>query len=112
MRGLTRASINLWKDVFSERMDCRVKPGNDESKLPRYMRRSREPAAVLPRPAVGVTPRSGLAVRCRVAGSGMNDRKIAHHPNLDVMRFKIFDRHRHRSLLEKTGAVDQRPVGV
>jgi hypothetical protein len=28
--GLTRASINLHRKHFSKRMDCRVKPGNDE----------------------------------------------------------------------------------
>src|SRR6266478_7614779 len=79
---------------------------------PRYMRRHREPAAVLPRPAVGVSSRSRLPVRCRVAGSGMDDRKIAHHANPDVMRLEIFDRDGHSGLLEKSGAVDQRLVGI
>src|SRR5258705_6066536 len=87
-------------------------PRNDVSASPRHMRGDREPAAVLPRPAVGVTSRSRLPVLCRVACSRMDDRKIAHHANLDVMRLEIFDRHRHRRLLEKAGAVDQRLVGI
>jgi hypothetical protein len=27
---LTRVSINLRKEAFPKKMDCRVKPGNDE----------------------------------------------------------------------------------
>jgi hypothetical protein len=27
--GLTRASIHLRENFFSQKMDCRVKPGND-----------------------------------------------------------------------------------
>src|SRR5260370_38773907 len=82
------------------------------SALARTTRRYCKPAAVLPRPAVGVAPRSGLAIRCGVAGSGMDDREVAHHANFDVMRLEIFDRNRHRGLLEKAGAVDQRLVGI
>jgi hypothetical protein len=42
----------------------------------------------------------------------MDDRKIAQHANFDVMGFEILDRHRHRRLLEKAGAVNQRLVGI
>jgi hypothetical protein len=42
----------------------------------------------------------------------MDDREIAHHANPDVMGLEIFDRHGYRGLLEKTGAVDQRLVGI
>ena len=76
------------------------------------MRRYREPAAVLPRPAIGVAARGLLAVRGGVAGRGVDDGKIAHHADFDVVRFEILDRHRHRGLLEKAGAIDQRLVGV
>ena len=79
---------------------------------PRHMRRHREPAAVLPRPAIGVAAGGLLAVGRRVAGARVDDGKIAHQANLDVMGFEIADRHRHRRLLEKAGAVDQRFVGI
>ena len=76
------------------------------------MRRHCEPAAVLPRPAIGVAPKSLFAVGRRIAGRGVDDGKIAHHANLDVMGFEILDRHRLCRLLEKFGAVDQRLVGI
>lgn len=76
------------------------------------MRRHREPAAVLPRPAIGVAAGGLLAVGSRVTRPRVNDCKIAHQANLDVMRFEIPDCHRHRGLLEKAGAVDQRFVGI
>src|SRR5258708_37877272 len=86
-------------------------PRNDVSVSPRYMRGDREPAAVLPRPAVGVTSRSRLPIRCRVAGSRMDDRKIAHHTNLDVMVLAIFYRHRHPRLLQKAPPADHHLLG-
>jgi hypothetical protein len=44
--GLTRVSIDLQEKRFSKRMDCRVKPGNDE------LREFRVPDAVQRRLAV------------------------------------------------------------
>src|SRR5438045_8038849 len=79
---------------------------------PRYVRRYRQPLPVLLRPAIGVAPAGLLAVGCGVAGPRMDDGEIAEDANLDVFRLEIFDRHRHRGLLEKCRTVDQRFVGI
>src|SRR5260370_8360732 len=76
------------------------------------MRRHGEPASILSGPAVSIAPRGLFPVRGRVACGCMDDRKIAHHANLHLMRFEIFDRHRQRGLLKKASAVDQRLVGI
>src|SRR6266576_247611 len=79
-------------------LDARRAPGR-QLDSPRNMGRYRKPAAVLPRPAIGVAAKSLLPVRRHIAGSGVNDRKIADHANFDVMRLEVFDRHRYRRLL-------------
>src|SRR5258708_13926092 len=79
---------------------------------PRHMRRYREPAAVLPRPAIGVAPNSLLALGRGVAGRGVDDGEIAQHANLDVLRGEIPDLHRDRRLLEERGAVNHALVGI
>src|ERR1700676_102072 len=79
---------------------------------PRHVRRHREPAAVLPRPDVGVAAGGLLAVRRGVARGRVDDGEIAHQANPDVVGFEISNRQGHGGLLEKAGAVDQRLVGI
>src|SRR5947207_14014396 len=79
---------------------------------PRHVRGDSEPFSVLPGPAVGVTPVSMLTVRRGVAGSRMDDGKVAEHADLDVLRREIPDPHRQRRLPEKRGTVDKRFVGI
>src|SRR3954470_14683810 len=76
------------------------------------MRGYREPASVLSCPAVGIASRGGLSVRQRIAGAGVDDGEVAQDANLDVLRLEIFDGERHGGLLKKSGAVDQRLVGI
>jgi hypothetical protein len=66
----------------------------------------------LPRPHIGVAPRALIAVRGRVTGAGVDDRKIAHQPDLDVPGLKIPDGHGEGGLPEEDSAVDERLVGI
>src|ERR1700751_4071188 len=87
-------------------------PWSDVRVSPRHVRRYCEPAAVLPGPAIGITPVSLLPIGRRVAGAPMDDGKVAQHPDLYFIRNEIPDRHRHPGLFEKSGAVDERLVGI
>src|SRR4051812_38594751 len=62
--------------------------------LSRYVRRHREPLAVLLRPAIGVAPMGVLAVGGGIAGGGVDDGEVAEHADLDIMRREIADRYR------------------
>src|SRR5882672_10624238 len=76
------------------------------------MRRYREPAAILFRPAIGVATVGLLTVRGGVAGAAVDDGEVAQHPNLDIVSDEIPDRHRHRGLFQESGTVDKRFVWV
>src|SRR5665213_429065 len=76
------------------------------------MRRDCEPAAVLLGPAIGVAAEGLLAIRRLVAGASVDDGEVAEHANPDLIGDQVPDRDRHRGLLQKSGAVDQRLVGV
>ncbi len=76
------------------------------------MRRDGEPLAVLARPHIGVAAGARAPVTHRVAGAGVDDRRIAEYADLDVMRGQVRDRDRPRGLREKAAAVDQRSVRV
>src|SRR5450432_2195875 len=76
------------------------------------MRRHRKPAAILPRPAIGVPSVSLLTIRGRITGAPVDDREVAHYANLDLICDEIPDRDGYRRLFEKTGAVDKGFVGV
>src|SRR5579859_2547617 len=76
------------------------------------MRRHREPAAILSCPDVGVAPGRRFAGRGGVAGGGVDDRKIAHQADFDVMCLEVADRDGNRGLPKESGSIDQRFVGI
>jgi hypothetical protein len=41
----------------------------------------------------------------------VNDRKVSHEADVDVVRLEIGDRDRPRRLLQEAFAIDERPVG-
>src|SRR3954470_16447890 len=80
--------------------------------IAREMRRDAEPAAVAPRPDVGVAAGARLAVRLRVPEPGMDDRDVAEDADEHVERLEIAARIRSRHPCEELAALGDRAVGV